>query len=420
MYNGGMKKSRMKWWGVMGVFLVSAGLAWAGMVLLWERGAVEMVEVEVEVETMDERVEKWLSQMSLREKVGQMIIMTNEEQSLTGEFLQELREVRPGGYILMVPNITTFAQTRKMLQDIDELSRREFSGGVPMILAVDEEGGNVQRLLYVEDKEATNVPYMYDLGQTGDEVLAYEIGQVIGTEMRSLGLNLTFAPVVDVFSNSENEVIGRRSFSEDKDVVARMAAELAAGIESVGVGTVYKHFPGHGDTVVDSHEMLPVVGKSWEELEEVELYPFRRAIEAGVEMIMVGHIAVGGGEEPASLSYEAVTGVLRGRLGFAGLAVTDALNMGAVTENYTGEEIAVKAVAAGNDLLLMPEDARGAQEAIVNAVERGEIEEERINEAVRKILKYKFERLEDFVMGSEEEFGSEAHKAIVQRVGGGV
>lgn len=401
-------------WMVVGVAVLIAGGLGVWKLLDAKK---EKVTPAVEEKAAEEVVEEWLGQMDLKAKVGQMLIVTNEEQSVTEAFYEELMEVKPGGYILMVPNITTFAQTRQMLAELNRVSREEYEAkGVPMILAVDEEGGNVQRLLYVQDKEATNVPYMYDVGKTGDEELAFEVGKVIGEEVRSLGLNLTFAPDVDVLADSANEVIGKRSFGEDKEAVAKMAGQVARGIESVGVGTVYKHFPGHGDTVTDSHVALPVVRKSWEELEETELYPFRRAILAGAEMIMVGHIAVNDSGVPASISEEAVTGVLRGKLGFSGLVVTDALNMGAVTENYTAAEVAVKAVKAGEDLLLMPVSAREARDAIAAAVERGEIVEARIDESVRRILKYKAEKLRDFVAGSEAEFGSEVHKKVVQRV----
>ena len=401
---------------IMGVILLAVGVLLA--IKRWSGSEAEKREPIVEKEkTAKEIAEGWLGQMDLRAKVGQMIILTNSEQDMTEAFFQELMEIKPGGYILMVPNITTFAQTKQMLEKIDKISRLEYGvEGLPMILATDEEGGNVQRLLYVQDKEATDVPYMYDVGKTGDEKLAFEIGKVIGEEVRSLGLNLTFAPDVDVFSNPENEVIGKRSFSEDKDVVAKMALKVASGIESVGVGVAYKHFPGHGDTSIDSHVALPVISKSWGELERVELYPFRRAIEAGAEMIMVGHIAVNGSEVPASLSEEVVSEMLKGKMGFSGLAVTDALNMGAVMEKYTNSEIAVKAVKAGEDLLLMPADVREARDAILMAVERGEITEERIDESVRKILNYKAERLRDFAVGDERNFGSEAHKKVVQQI----
>ena len=361
------------------------------------------------------KVSRWMEQMSIDDKVGQMIIMTNDEQSVTDEFKEELLEVRPGGYILMVPNITTYTRTKRMLEEFDGISRHEYGiEDLPMILAVDEEGGNVQRLLYVEDKEATNVPYMYEIGKINDNELAYKVGKVIGEEVRSLGLNLTFAPSVDIITNSNNTVIGKRSFGENKEIVAKMAMSVAAGIESVGVGTAYKHFPGHGDTAIDSHIDLPVLNKDWDELEDVELYPFQEAINNGAEMIMVGHIAVGGRDIPASLDKDAISSILRKRMGFDGLIVTDALNMGAIINNYTSEEIAVAAVKAGEDLLLMPVDARVAKKAILDAIETGEITEERIDESVRRILNYKVKHLSNFTPFSEESFGSDEHNKVIQ------
>ena len=377
----------------------------------------DVVMVDEVIDADKAKLNNWLGKMSIEDKVGQMIIMTNNEQSVTDEFRNELLGVKPGGYILMIPNITTYAQTKKMLEEIDRISRREYGiNDLPMILAVDEEGGNVQRLLYVEDKDATNVPYMYSVGTTDDKELAYEIGKVIGEEVRSLGLNLTFAPSVDVVDDPDSGVIGRRSFGRDRDLVARMAISISEGINSIGIGTIYKHFPGHGGTVTDSHVELPVLNKSWNELENVELYPFRKAIGSGAEMIMVGHIALQNGGEPASLDYETVTTVLKEKMGFEGLVVTDALNMGAVANSYTGAEIAVMAVEAGEDILLMPANAEEAKAAILEAIESGEITEDRINESVRKILNYKIKHLSKFEPLGEEYFGSEEHKNIVRKV----
>ena len=295
----------------------------------------------------------------------------------------------------MVPNITTYTRTKRMLEEFDGISRHEYGiEDLPMILAVDEEGGNVQRLLYVEDKEATNVPYMYEIGKINDNELAYKVGKVIGEEVRSLGLNLTFAPSVDIITNSNNTVIGKRSFGENKEIVAKMAMSVAAGI--------------------DSHIDLPVLNKDWDELEDVELYPFQEAINNGAEMIMVGHIAVGGRDIPASLDKDAISSILRKRMGFDGLIVTDALNMGAIINNYTSEEIAVAAVTAGEDLLLMPVDARVAKKAILDAIETGEITEERIDESVRRILNYKVKHLSNFTPFSEESFGSDEHNKVIQ------
>ncbi|MBR3131788.1 glycoside hydrolase family 3 protein [Candidatus Saccharibacteria bacterium] len=362
-------------------------------------------------------IDHWLEQMSVADKVGQMIIMTNNEQSVTDDFRRELLDVKPGGYILMVSNITTYAQTKQMLGELDRISRQEYGiDDLPMILAVDEEGGNVQRLLYVEDKDATNIPYMYDIGAMNDDKVAYEIGRIIGEEVRSLGLNLTFAPSVDIVVSSDNTVIGRRSFGSDKDIVSEMASRVAAGVESIGVGTAYKHFPGHGDATVDSHIELPIIDKDWDELEDMELYPFQEAIDRGAEIIMVGHIAVGDREIPASLDSKAILSMLRKRMGFNGIIITDALNMGAVTSNYTNTEMAIMAVKAGEDILLMPGNAGEAKSAIIDAITAGDISEDRINESVRRILSYKSRRLSNFIPLDENMFGSDAHKKIVQDI----
>ena len=182
------------------------------------------------------------------------------------------------------------------------------------------------------------------------------------------------------------------------------------------MGTAYKHFPGHGDATVDSHIELPIIDKDWDELEDMELYPFQEAIDRGAEIIMVGHIAVGDREIPASLDSKAILSMLRKRMGFNGIIITDALNMGAVTSNYTNTEMAIMAVKAGEDILLMPGNAGEAKSAIIDAITAGDISEDRINESVRRILSYKSRRLSNFVPLDEDMFGSDAHKKIVQDI----
>ena len=210
--------------------------------------------------------------------------------------------------------------------------------------------------------------------------------------MCSSGFNLDFAPVADVWSNPENTVVKRRSFGSDAAIVSNLALALSDGLTSQGVCSTFKHFPGHGATAGDTHEGYAYTSKTLEELRACELVPFQAAVDAGADFIMAGHISLPeilGDSTPASLSSEMLTGVLREEMGYDGIIVTDALNMGAVVQHYTSAEAAVKALQAGADLLLMPENFEEAYQGVLAAAEEGRISQERIDASVRKILEVK-------------------------------
>ena len=199
---------------------------------------------------------------------------------------------------------------------------------------------------------------------------------------------MDFAPDIDVYSNKDNKVIGKRSFGTNSDIVSRLGISLGNSLSKNGVIPVYKHFPGHGNTATDSHVSLPIVDKTKEELYSLDLIPFQKAIEENAPVIMVGHLAVPsitGDNTPASISKALITDFLKGEMGYKGLVVTDALNMNALTNYYSQDEIYVKAVEAGVDILLMPSSSRNALNSVKKAVEDGRITEERINESVKKI-----------------------------------
>ena len=376
--------------GLILVFIVISGGVFFGLRFYGkELGIVQENSGKIGEDLSEEKnkmnIDEIVGNMTLEEKIGQMIVSPNPE---------KVRELNLGGLILMGEDMGTLEETRKLVFSLSEDEKT----GVPRILATDQEGGIVQRLVGISDfYEKTGfseIPEMFEIGKTGDLELARETGRKIAEQVKAVGLNMTFAPVLDVYSNPDNTGIGTRSFSSEAETVAEMGVNLGRGLDEGGVVGVYKHFPGHGDTAVDSHYNLPVVEKSLEELEMEELVPFRAAIQAGAKMIMVGHIALSEVTEsrvPASLSAEIIQGILRERLGFSGLVITDGLNMGALTEEYSGEEIAVLAVKAGNDLLLMPVDEEEAIGAIKAAVERGEIIEEEITERVRKIIEFRAE-----------------------------
>ncbi len=365
-------------------------------------------EKDFEKMTVDEKVEYRMKHMTLDEKIAQMLVVYYTSDTVDSNLESILQEVKPGGFILMKENITTYDQTKKFVDDVTKDSE------IPMIISIDQEGGTVQRLKGISDVEVTNIPDMYDLGATGNLNLAYQVGKVMAEELRTIGVNVVYAPVLDVYSNELNTVIGKRSFSSDPQVVTDMASELAKGLEENGVIATYKHFPGHGDTEVDSHVDLPVVQKTYDELLNLELFPFQNAISSGAKMMMIGHIAVPeitGDNTPASLSKAIVTDTLKGKLGYQGLVITDALNMGALTKNYSKEEIYTQAIDAGVDLILMPSGSKQAIEFI-----RKNISEERINESVEKILKFKYTYLDQDHGLDKSYLGSSEHQAVIQQI----
>lgn len=366
------------------------------------------------VVTIDERVEDTLSNLTLEEKIGQMLIVFYTSNEMDNTLKSALTDVKPGGFILFSENITTYDKTLQFIKDIKSTS------DIPMFISIDQEGGNVQRLLSLEE-DVSNIPYMNYVGNTNDIKLAEDVGRVIAEELRVFGINMDFAPVIDVYSNLDNKVIGKRAFGSDSMLVSTMGISLGKGLLENGVIPVYKHFPGHGNTSVDSHYSLPVVTKTKDELLSLDLIPFKNAIDSGAEVIMIGHLAVPnitGDDTPASISKSLITGLLKNEMGFDGLVVTDALNMGALTKNYSQEEIYVKAIDAGVDLLLMPSSSRKAVSTIKDAISKGVISEEQIDESVRKILKLKYEKIEDSYNSylPKEYLNSKEHQDILNKI----
>ena len=262
---------------------------------------------------------------------------------------------------------------------------------IPLITTCDEEGGRVNRLMSTVG--TTWVGPMLDYKEQGTEKAA-ENALTIAKDLVSCGFNTDLAPVADVWSNPDNTVIGDRAYSDDFAEAAELVASAVAGFHEGGVACTLKHFPGHGDTSADSHYGSVYVYKSMDEIRAEELLPFKAGIDAGADAVMMGHLIVTDVDEnvPAVFSYEMVTEILRGELGFAGVVMTDALQMQAMTDHYSSGEIAVNAVKAGVDMLLCPADLNAAVNALVQAVEKGEITEERINESVLRILTLKENR----------------------------
>ncbi len=340
--------------------------------------------------------EDTLAGMTLEEKVAQMFFITPEALTGAGQVTgageltaQCFVQYPVGGIIYFSGNLESGEQVSSMLSGMQEISRERT--GLPVFLATDEEGGRVSRLYGI----ASDIPYigdMYSVGATGDPQEAYQVGSTIGSYMKNLNFNVDFAPVADVFSNPANTVIGDRSFGSDAELVSQMVPMEVQGLQDAGVLATLKHFPGHGDTAEDSHSGYASSYKSLEELEACEFQPFRAGIASNVSFIMMGHISLPNilnSQLPASLSYEMVTGILRQKLQFNGIIITDAMNMGAISANYSSGEAAVMAIEAGVDMLLMPADFHSAYEAVLGAVRDGRISEDRINESVLRIIRMK-------------------------------
>lgn len=355
---------------------------------------------EETVLTIDEQIDEMLEGMTLGEKAAQLFVVLPEDLVdgvscvvQAGDATRKGLETYPvGGIIYMEQNLQSEEQVKEMLRNVQQFSRERT--GLPLLTCVDEEGGTVARVAGSGNFDVTNVGNMSEIGASGDTERARQAGETIGTYLSELGFNLDFAPDADVWSNPANEIVRYRSFGTDPKRVSEMSMAVLDGLMSKGVTGVIKHFPGHGATEGDTHEGYAYTNKTWGELEICELIPFQTGIEQEVPMIMVGHISlpnVTGDETPASLSHEIVTKRLREQMGYDGVVVTDAMNMGAVAENYEPAEAAVKSLQAGVDLILMPEDFHAAYQGVMDAVEDGTLSKKRIDQSLRRILRLKLE-----------------------------
>src|SRR5687768_15030363 len=260
----------------------------------------------------------------------------------------------------------------------------------PLLITIDAEWGLGMRL-----DSVIKYPYQLTLGALTDPQLVYQMGVAVGMQCRRMGVHVNYAPVVDINNNPNNPVIGYRSFGEDKNKVAQLGVAYMKGMQDMGIMACAKHFPGHGDTEVDSHYDLPVINKSMKQLDSLELYPFKELFKAGVGSVMIAHLAIPAIDktpnQPTSLSKNNVSELLRDELDYEGLTFTDALEMKGVTKFFPAGEAAVQAIIAGNDILCLPDDVPAAIEAIQKAVKKKRIKQKEIDEKVRKILEAKYD-----------------------------
>ncbi len=366
---------------------------------------------------VDPWVDRTLAAMSLRQRVAQLVfpwIAGTAADASAGEAERLVRwteREEVGG--LIVSRGTPEGLAAK-------LNAAQARSRVPLLVVSDLETGPGMRLT-----GGTNMPPAMAFGAADDAALAREAGRITGVEARAVGIHVTLGPVLDVNSNPRNPIINVRSFGEDPQRVARLASAWIAGAHEGGLLTVGKHFPGHGDTETDSHIGLPTVAADPARLARVELPPFRAAVRAGTDGVLVGHIAVtgleGAGAPPASLSPRIVGGVLRGELGFDGLVFTDALNMGGITRRYAVPEASIRALLAGADVLLQPPGEGAVIDAVVAAVQSGRLPRARVDEAARRVLAAKARagihrgaRVDPAAVGRL--VGGPAHAGAVRRV----
>ncbi len=363
------------------------------------------------------QAEQAVSRMTLDEKLGQMLMPDFRNWQKKGQSSPEaltqmndevaglIQKYRFGGVILFAENVKNTEQTVRLTDAFQKASP-----DIPLLLSIDQEGGIVTRL-----GEGTHFPGNMALGAARKTAYASQTGAIIGKELKALGINTNFAPVLDINNNPGNPVIGVRSFSSDRDLTASLGLASMKAQQKQDVAAAVKHFPGHGDTDVDSHYGLPLVTHNQERLRQIELYPFRKAIQAGADMIMTAHVQFPAFDDttykskldgsdilvPATLSKKVMTHLLREEMGFNGVIVTDALNMKAIADHFGQEEAVVMAVKAGVDIALMPAEVTSLQtenrfarvhSALKKAVQKGEIPLQQINKSVKRIISLKIKR----------------------------
>ncbi len=332
-----------------------------------------------------------IASMTLEQKVGQLFFCSfrKDEQNLPVTVCNEsiantIKQYHIGGVVLFGENIDTEQQTKQLIADIKKHS------DIPLFIGVDEEGGRVSRLHASGKMQVADVPTAKEIGDTNDTNVS---AKTIGSELKELGFDVDFAPVADVNTNAYNIVIGDRAFSSDANIAGDMVSAFVKGLQEQNISACAKHFPGHGDTIEDSHNGIALANRTLQQMQQTEWIPFQKAIEQNVDFIMAGHITTPNATTdglPASLSHEMLTEQLRNNMHFDGIIITDALDMGAITKYY--ENAPFDAVCAGADMVLMPFELQKSYETICHAVKEGIITEQELNQKVKRILSLKYDK----------------------------
>ncbi|MEG1002314.1 beta-N-acetylhexosaminidase [Clostridium sp.] len=337
--------------------------------------------------TQFDKILNIINSMSLDEKIGQLVVSGFYGTSTDSSITKLIKEDKISGVILFGRNVLDAPTLQSLNKNLKEVNK---SNKLPLFISVDEEGGLVSRM----PKELKKLPSNKYIGDLNSETISYKVGEIIGEELSYFGFNMDFAPVLDINSNPNNPIIGDRAFSNIKDVVSNLGTSTMLGLTSKNIISVVKHFPGHGDTSVDSHVNLPLVNNDINRLKSFEFIPFKNAIDKGCDAVMVSHIMLPkiDNKYPATMSSKIVTDILRTDLNFKGLVVSDDMTMGAIAENYSLDDASVQSINAGVDLLLIChnyENTKAVLLALKNAVLNGTITQERLNSALYNIISIK-------------------------------
>ncbi|WP_019849675.1 beta-N-acetylhexosaminidase [Desulfitobacterium sp. PCE1] len=335
------------------------------------------------IDPLKERIQA----MTLEEKVGQLVMVGVDGYEINANAQQLIQNYHVGGFVLLKKNVN---DTQQMLKLLNALKDTNGVNKIPLFLALDEEGGRVSRM----PSEFKKMPSSLRVGAQNNGALGKRMGEILGREVKEFGMNVNFAPVLDIFSNPKNTVIGDRAFGNTPELVSKVGIQAMGGIQDQGIISVVKHFPGHGDTSVDSHVGLPRVDYDLERLRNFELVPFAEAIANDVDAIMLAHILLPkiDPDYPASFSEALISDILRKEMSYDGVVITDDMTMGAIVENYSIGEAAVKSILAGSDIVLVCHDfakEEAVLKEILHAAETGKIPSDRIDESVYRVLKLK-------------------------------
>ena len=346
------------------------------------------------------KASEYMKNMTLEEKVGQLFVVNLEQldsskgsyfewKKCSKKMMESIKKYNVGGVILFSRNIGNRKQTKNLIKKL------QMKSPIPLFVTVDEEGGDVARIAGNPDMKTTSFPTMEEVGNKEDTKYVNKMGQTIGNDIKQLGFNVDFAPVADVKTSNLNLEIGSRSFGSDPQKVASMVKAFVNGMQSTNVSATLKHFPGQGSSKGDTHIESVNIDSSIAALRKVDFVPFEEGIKVGADFVMVSHISVSRVTEtaqPASMSELIMKTILREELGFDGVIITDAMDMASITDEYSSAEAALGAFEAGADIILMPTDFDEAYNAILNAAKSGDIDLEKIDESVQRILTVKFMR----------------------------
>lgn len=356
-----------------------------------------------------------INSLTLEEKVGQMLMFAFRGIEYNEQLETQIKDLKVGGVIHFGHNIKDIEQVKMLNENIQK------NADIPLFIGIDEEGGTVQRI--VEGMP----PFPGAMAVSASKISPYDLCKIVGVNLKKIGFNMNFAPVGDVNNNPNNPVINSRSYSDDPKVCSKYVIDSFKGFQDGGVLPTCKHFPGHGDTSVDSHVSLPTVNKDIDMLNNIELVPFKDSIDAGIDGIMASHILypVLDDKYPATLSRKIITNLLKEKMGFDGLIVTDSLTMGAIHQNYSPKEIVNLAANAGIDLMIFCgkadiNDQKEIYNSLLEEVKNGNIPISRVNESVTKILKYKRKYIPNNISDNNETYniGKEISKNSITKVFG--